>query len=319
MAERGGSIDALRKAVEFAHYLAKDAEELLEAVNERDALLVKIEEGEEIDEATLQQANEAVLEFTRGLRSGIHEFRKRADRLAPDADASAPPAAAPTPVVAAASEPPAPTGLREVPDYVPATQQGEGLVTYWLWYGDECVGSKRMPMGTGAVDVRNAAANEAVIFCDRANGEIPSERRNQIFHATVRVYDDLAVQEQMRRERPFEGRGLFPNELPFLELTFRSPLAGAGAAAHIGDVTVGLQDVAFGEGLELSAWPRDDSQRLVRIESADREALGRAEVAMKACLVERDAELVAEFGVGYVRSEGLVHSEPEPETERPRG
>lgn len=76
MAERGGSIDALRKAVEFAHYLAKDAEELLEAVNERDALLVKIEEGEEIDEATLQQANEAVLEFTRGLRSGIHEFRR---------------------------------------------------------------------------------------------------------------------------------------------------------------------------------------------------------------------------------------------------
>ncbi|CAN7783402.1 hypothetical protein LJR175_008319 [Variovorax sp. LjRoot175] len=312
-------IDALNKAVEFAHYLAKDAEELLEAVNERDALLMKVDEGEEVDDATLEHANAAVGEFAQGLRSAIYEFRKRAERIAVPADCLVGPTEAPGNDPSPSVEVAPPAGARVIPEYVSASQRGEEIVTYWLWYGAECVGSKRLPVGTGAVDVRNAALNEAVIFCDRANGETPHERRTKIHQATVKVYDDRAIQESARRDLPFDLRGLFPKELPFLELTFRSSFGGVIAAAHVGDVTVGLQNTALAEGLELGIKAGENFECLVRIESADREALGRAEVAMKACLVERDAELVAEFGVGYVRSEGLVHSEPEPETERPRG
>jgi len=309
-----GSIDALKKAVEFAHYLAKDAEEFLVAVNERDALLLKIEEGEEVDEATLQHANESVVEFTRGLRSGVYEFRKRAERIASQDGEAVRGAAATESTVA----PAAPGGTGEVPDYVPAAQRGTELVTYWLYYGGQCVGTKRMPVGTGAVDVRKAALPEAVIFCDRGNFENPVERQMKIRRATVKVFDDRPKQESMRRARPFELRGLFANEKPFLELTFRSPLTGAALAAHIGDVTVGLQNVAGVEGLELSAKPRDGVERMVRIESDDRDALGRVEVAMKAYLVERGAELVSEFGVGYVRIEE-PERDTETETERPLG
>lgn len=312
-------VAVLKKAVEFAHYLAKDAEELLEAVNERDGLLMRIEEGEAIDAATLEHANEAVTEFARGLRSGIYEFRKRAERTAAMADPVAGATEAPTSDPTRAASVRSPAGAREVPDYVPASQRGHEIVTYWLWYGAECVGSKRLPIGTGAVDVRSAALNEAAIFCDRANGETPHQRRSKILHATVKVHDDRALQERARRDLPFEVRGLFPKEQPFFELSFRSPLHGM-TAATFREVTVGLQNIAHAEGLAILMRRSKFSATLkISSESDDRESLGRAEVAMKAYLIERNAELVAEFGAGYVRIEAPDHSEPEPETERPRG
>jgi hypothetical protein len=262
-------------------------------------------------------------DVTQRLRAAIYEFRERAQRIPPTApervqravEVSSP--AAGTSPAAAARE----TG--EVPDYVPPSQRGEELVTYWLYYGAECVGTKRMPVGTGAVDVRNAALREAVIFCDRANGEIPIERETKIRHSTVKVYDDRAAQESMRRKLPFEQRGLFPGELPFLEIGFRCPMTSPDLTVHVWDVTFGLQTVALAEGLKLNAMPRLGAGRTVRIESADREALGRVEFAMKEYLAESGAELVLEFGVGYVRAaapaQESLEDQSETETERPRG
>lgn len=259
MADLAPQIAQLDKAVEFAHYLAKGAERLIEAVNTRDAILMRIEEGEETEEdleAALADAHEAVSEFTQGLRGDIYEFRKRADRISPvaaPAAGSAAPAPASSPPAAPSdqgSKPARPSSsesgvLAEVPDYVPAEQRGTGLTTYWLWYGKECVSTVRMPPGTGAVDVRIEAAKDAFIFCDRARGESPIEQRTKIMHSTVRVYDDRTAQESMRRERAFELRGLFPNELPFLELTFRSPEAEGVAAVHVRDIALGLQNVGL--------------------------------------------------------------------------
>lgn len=66
----------------------------------------------------------------------------------------------------------------------------------------------------------------------------------------------------------------------------------------------------------MSFSPCEGVQRLVRIESTDCEALGRVELALKAYLVERGAELVSEFGIGYIR---IDPSEAETEMDRPRG
>ena len=327
MADLAPQIAQLNKAVEFAHYLAKGAERLIEAANARDLIQMRIDEGEETEEdleVALADAQETVSEFTQGLRGDIYEFRKRADRIAPvGGPAAAPAAPAPAPTLPAAASKQAatpssaqPGGLAEVPDYVPAAQRGPGLTTYWLWYGKECVSTVRMPPGTGAVDVRNEAAKDAVIFCDRARGENPGERRTKIFHSTVKVYDDRPVQERMRRDLPFEFRGLFPNELPFLELTFRSREPESVAQVHVRDIAMGLQSIALAEGLEVSLKQRDGAQRQMHLQSEDREAIGRVELAMKAYLAERGAELVSEFGVGYLRAEP---DETEPEMERPRG
>jgi hypothetical protein len=124
----------------------------------------------------------------------------------------------------------------------------------------------------------------------------------------------------MRRELPFEFRGLFPHELPFLEITFRSPLTGEGVAAHARDVTAGLRGVAMRAGLTLSSRSmlRNRAECTVRIESTEREAVGRMEVELKAYLAERGAELVSEFGVGYARVDPN-QAETESEMERPRG
>ncbi|MDN8616536.1 hypothetical protein [Variovorax ginsengisoli] len=88
---------------------------------------MKIEEGDEIDEATLQHANETVIEFTRGLRSGIYEFRKRAERTASQDGAvvcSAASAEATAPKVA--DVPLTATGASsEVPEYVSHEKRDE--------------------------------------------------------------------------------------------------------------------------------------------------------------------------------------------------
>ena len=316
MAEAFDQLAASAKALEFAHYLAKGAEHLIEAVNARDELLQKIEEGEADADGALENANQAVVEFVRGLRTDIYEFRKRAARIAPAETQQSQAAAAPSAAPAARRG-----ESLVVPDYVPADQCGEEKVTYWLYFGEECVGAKRLPVGTGAVDVRNAAASEAAVMCDRLNGETPANRRYKILHATVKVYNDRPGQERMRRDLPFERRALFPGELPFLDVGILSSLHSPEAGIHIRDVVVGLQRLAEDEGLELAVTLSEavPGQARIRVDDANREAIGRFEASMAPYLVERGATLGAEFGVGYVRVDVPADNEPELEQERPRG
>ncbi len=60
------------KALEFAEYMAKGAEQFLESVNRYCKATTEITEESEVDDAT-----EAMTEFARGLRNDIYEFRKR--------------------------------------------------------------------------------------------------------------------------------------------------------------------------------------------------------------------------------------------------
>ncbi|CAN7361888.1 hypothetical protein LJR118_002137 [Acidovorax sp. LjRoot118] len=79
-------------AIEFGEYLARGAEQLLQALAIHDVLLMHIEEGEEIDQSELDEAREAVSEHRRALSSDIYEFRKRRDRaLAPATTTHTPP------------------------------------------------------------------------------------------------------------------------------------------------------------------------------------------------------------------------------------
>ncbi|TAL65788.1 MAG: hypothetical protein EPN79_11450 [Burkholderiaceae bacterium] len=71
----------LRRAVEFGEYMAQDVGRLLECLNARDELLVKIEEegGEAVCAQELDRAQEALTEAISGARAGVYEFRKRAE------------------------------------------------------------------------------------------------------------------------------------------------------------------------------------------------------------------------------------------------
>jgi len=85
------------KALEFAEYMAKGAEQLLEAMNEHAAALMALEEGSnedadvDITEQTLrcERAEQALGEFMTGLRDDVYEFRKRRDRAVFDHRATA--------------------------------------------------------------------------------------------------------------------------------------------------------------------------------------------------------------------------------------
>lgn len=189
-----------------------------------------------------------------------------------------------------------------------ASAQAGEIVTYWLYHKGEFVGAKRMPVGTSADDVRAAARDDATVTCDRLWGETPIIREMRIMNASVRVYDDRPAQERARRDLPFELRGLFPKELPFFELTFRADGKGVNREQRLIDLLQGLEQIASREGLGLAGlgelgWPYD---HMVRVESSDANALGQCEVAMKACLAASGADLVSEFGVGYVRIEAPV-------------
>lgn len=73
-------------ALEFAEYMAKGAESLLEAINEHASALMALEEGDDDVAGTMERvrrcdhAEAALSESMRGMRSDIHEFRKRRDR-----------------------------------------------------------------------------------------------------------------------------------------------------------------------------------------------------------------------------------------------
>lgn len=75
------------KAIEFAEYMANHAEQLIEAINAEDATLMAIEEGgyedgegPDLDDLNDRRSNRS--DRVTGLRSGIYEFRKRAEKVA---------------------------------------------------------------------------------------------------------------------------------------------------------------------------------------------------------------------------------------------
>lgn len=67
-------------AIEFAEYLAKSAEYFMEQLNFRDSLQLKIEEGFEVPENDINNAQENVSEGFINVRDAVYEFRKRAER-----------------------------------------------------------------------------------------------------------------------------------------------------------------------------------------------------------------------------------------------
>lgn len=77
-------------ALEFAEYMAKGAEAVIAAVCKQQLLQQQFEEGEGPDPLTMQDADEGVSEYMRGLTADIYEFRKRRDRAALSAPAPRP-------------------------------------------------------------------------------------------------------------------------------------------------------------------------------------------------------------------------------------
>lgn len=68
---------SLEKAVEFAEYMAKSAEHLLNAINAADSARIAEEDGEEVSQGDIDNAEMVKSEAMSGLRSDIYEFRKR--------------------------------------------------------------------------------------------------------------------------------------------------------------------------------------------------------------------------------------------------
>lgn len=67
-------------AIEHAGYLAVAAEDLLTALDERDAIVLRREESDDVEEDTVYDADVTLSENIRALRQYIYEFRKRRDR-----------------------------------------------------------------------------------------------------------------------------------------------------------------------------------------------------------------------------------------------
>jgi len=67
-------------AIEHAGYLVTAANQVLEARNELDALVLRREEDDDVDEDEMQAAQECVGDANSVLRIAIHEFEKRRDR-----------------------------------------------------------------------------------------------------------------------------------------------------------------------------------------------------------------------------------------------
>lgn len=69
--------------LQHADHMAVSAERLMEAVNNRDAVIMQREESDDVDDDTLWDQHETVSEYLRGMREAIYEYRKRRLRAAP--------------------------------------------------------------------------------------------------------------------------------------------------------------------------------------------------------------------------------------------
>jgi hypothetical protein len=209
----------------------------------------------------------------------------------------------------------------KVDDYLseaPASDE-PAMVTYWLYHGERLLTSKRLRAGLGAVDVRAAAAGDAVIFCDRPY-ESPASMRRLLLSAHVVVYDDRPAQTAARRELPYEYRALFPGEQPFFELAMRKQ-DGPSAAVQIASATAALQAVAAELSLGIEVTAPSPLARVVKVQQASGEDLAECVQAMKEFLDAAHIEVTHEFGVGY-RTQPIAGErshESEEEVERPRG
>ncbi|ASL02164.1 hypothetical protein XcvCFBP7113P_19050 [Xanthomonas citri pv. vignicola] len=67
-------------AIEHAGYLATAAQRLLDARNELDALVMRREEEDDVEDCDMHAAQDCVDEACTGVRSAIYEFEKRRDR-----------------------------------------------------------------------------------------------------------------------------------------------------------------------------------------------------------------------------------------------
>lgn len=70
-------------AIEHAEYMAKDADQLLQAIEALSAAEAKREEADDDTpelEGAVHDARDVVWERVRGLREGVYEFRKRRGR-----------------------------------------------------------------------------------------------------------------------------------------------------------------------------------------------------------------------------------------------
>lgn len=72
------------RAIEFAEYMAKDAEHLMDAMNALAVLYMDDDPDRDADTGDIEDAEQTVSEAVRGLRSAIYEFRKRADKATPN-------------------------------------------------------------------------------------------------------------------------------------------------------------------------------------------------------------------------------------------
>jgi hypothetical protein len=80
------------RALEFAEYMAKGAEQLLEAINDRFGAVEERDnfEGDENEDdiiaadQRIDRAEEEMNDFMRGLRADVYEFRKRAEKAKPN-------------------------------------------------------------------------------------------------------------------------------------------------------------------------------------------------------------------------------------------
>jgi hypothetical protein len=78
-------------ALEFAEYMAKSAEQLIEAVNKLAMAEQARDEGEGDDpDEKVNHAQQDCTEFLTGLRNDIYQFRSRRDRAAREASTGAP-------------------------------------------------------------------------------------------------------------------------------------------------------------------------------------------------------------------------------------
>jgi hypothetical protein len=75
--QRSEGVKSLEKAAEFAEYMAKSAEHLLDAINAADSARIAEEDGEAVSPGDIENADMRKSEAMSGLRSDIYEFRKR--------------------------------------------------------------------------------------------------------------------------------------------------------------------------------------------------------------------------------------------------